>query len=365
MYDAGKDAVVGIWDAIVNFEETFENLMFAIQHPIQTFEAMWNSVAESWERDVINGDAASRAHWFGYAVGTIATSIIGTKGADKAVKLLKVAAKADGVKVPIKRNPDGAGENGNLEHDIYEGKPAGSNYSRARLKDMVSPSFDSDLDHMLTRVDGKMTREEFNAKRLEPLANPYAPIDSRITAVRGMVDIKADTIMQRVITKSAVEKYLDGEWSTVYGFAARAQDVLDIDDTMVMKRQLRLDYNNPLNPHLENIKELDPNYEMGTNEYLNPDGSFKEGPLYMIRFPANEVENFHIPSETDPLKLMKGWPLTGNGFLGGEKPIPEFVAKNVTLLRGTEIYIKNPDGSEQLVARYLKNSKWEKMIDLN
>lgn len=364
VYDAGKDAVVGIWDAIVNFEETFENIMFAIQHPIQTFEATWKAVSESWERDVINGDANSRAHWFGYAVGTIATSIIGTKGADKAVKLVKAASKADGVKTPIKRNPDGAGENGNIEHDIYANKPEGSRLSRPQLKDVVGPSMDSELNIFLSRVDSKMTREEFNAKRLEPLDNPSAVADPRIAAVRGMVELSPNTIMQRVIPKNQVESYLKGEWDSVSGFTARAQDVLDIEDSMDMKWQLRLDYNNPNNPHLEKIKELEPDFEMGDNAYLNPDGSFKEGPLYLIRFHANNPAKYSVPTETNPLELMKGWPMTGNGFLGGDKVIPEFRASRVPLQKGSEIYIRHQDGTEELVGKYLGGKKWDQVLNL-
>ena len=49
-------------------------------HPVQTFRAIESAISESYKRDVINGDAYSRANWFSYAVGTVGTSIVGTKG---------------------------------------------------------------------------------------------------------------------------------------------------------------------------------------------------------------------------------------------------------------------------------------------
>lgn len=66
------DALGNIWDAIVNIDDTLGGL--------------WNSITESFVRDVINGDAKSRAEWFGYAAGQILLALIGTKGLDKAAK---------------------------------------------------------------------------------------------------------------------------------------------------------------------------------------------------------------------------------------------------------------------------------------
>ncbi|WP_260470066.1 hypothetical protein [Bhargavaea beijingensis] len=43
---------------------------------------------------MVNGDANSRAHWVTYALGTVATSIVGTKGANALVKTGTTAAKA-------------------------------------------------------------------------------------------------------------------------------------------------------------------------------------------------------------------------------------------------------------------------------
>ncbi|MBA4496350.1 ADP-ribosyltransferase [Paenactinomyces guangxiensis] len=89
VWNAVVDAVKGIWNIITSPVETVKNLFHAITNPIDTGKAIWKLISDSWERDVINGDANSRAEWFGYAIGQVALALVGTKGLDKAAKLSK------------------------------------------------------------------------------------------------------------------------------------------------------------------------------------------------------------------------------------------------------------------------------------
>jgi hypothetical protein len=94
------DALKGIADIIAHPIETLKNLFYAIAHPIDTIKAIWQSVSESFIRDVIHGDAKSRAEWFGYALGEIVLAVVGTKGADKVGKMArasKLARKGSGL----------------------------------------------------------------------------------------------------------------------------------------------------------------------------------------------------------------------------------------------------------------------------
>src|SRR5690625_6259252 len=59
-----------------------------VLHPVETRKYMSNAVAESFTRDMVNGDAESRSHWVTYALGTI----LGTKGAGNAVKSTRVGS---------------------------------------------------------------------------------------------------------------------------------------------------------------------------------------------------------------------------------------------------------------------------------
>ena len=103
------DAVIAIFEMVVGiltfifglifnpketwneFVTSLENLWDAIVNIDDTLIAIWNSITESFVRDVINGDAKSRAEWFGYAAGQIALVVVGTKGLDKAAKVGKAS----------------------------------------------------------------------------------------------------------------------------------------------------------------------------------------------------------------------------------------------------------------------------------
>ncbi|OMI29058.1 hypothetical protein BTA31_04755 [Bacillus haynesii] len=98
--NAVVDTAVGLWDMVVHADETIEGINFTLHHPDVTFNIIKKGIEDSYQRDVINGDSYTRARWFSYAVGMVGTSIVGSKGVDKAAKAAKagkvgqVAAKA-------------------------------------------------------------------------------------------------------------------------------------------------------------------------------------------------------------------------------------------------------------------------------
>ena len=94
LFDAGKDFVTGLWDTITNPKATVDGIANAFSNPGDTYNTIKTAISESYERDRVNGDANSRAHWVTYALGTVATSIVGTKGANALVKTGTTAAKA-------------------------------------------------------------------------------------------------------------------------------------------------------------------------------------------------------------------------------------------------------------------------------
>src|SRR5699024_6433166 len=70
--------------------QTAQSLGSLVRHPVETSKYVANAIAESYIRDVHNGDAESRAHWVTYALGSVA----GTKGAGTAAKGSKVGTNA-------------------------------------------------------------------------------------------------------------------------------------------------------------------------------------------------------------------------------------------------------------------------------
>ncbi|WP_299516489.1 hypothetical protein [uncultured Rummeliibacillus sp.] len=83
--------------------KTIESTIDALAHPIETFDYLSTAIRDSYERDVINGDAKSRAEWFSYALGSVGLSVVGTKGLGAVSKTgmatTKVATKAGASKV--------------------------------------------------------------------------------------------------------------------------------------------------------------------------------------------------------------------------------------------------------------------------
>ncbi|MEC0764914.1 T7SS effector LXG polymorphic toxin [Bacillus haynesii] len=98
--NAVVDTAVGLWDMVVHADETIEGINFTLHHPDVTFNIIKKGIEDSYQRDVVNGDSYTQARWFSYAVGMVGTSIVGSKGIDKAAKAAKagkvgqVAAKA-------------------------------------------------------------------------------------------------------------------------------------------------------------------------------------------------------------------------------------------------------------------------------
>ncbi|WP_439390258.1 T7SS effector LXG polymorphic toxin [Bacillus velezensis] len=81
LYDVGKDTVTGLWDFITDPGETLSALGNAVLHPVKTYDAVSAAIEESYQKDMVNGDAYSRSRWVTYAVGSVAVAVVGTKGA--------------------------------------------------------------------------------------------------------------------------------------------------------------------------------------------------------------------------------------------------------------------------------------------
>ncbi|MCY9159312.1 ribonuclease YeeF family protein [Bacillus atrophaeus] len=111
LYDVGKDTVTGIWDFITDPGETLSALGNAVIHPVKTYDAISAAIEESYQKDMVNGDAYSRSRWVTYAVGSVAAAIVGTKGAgainkaDAAGKVINKATQA-GKKLRDVKIPD-------------------------------------------------------------------------------------------------------------------------------------------------------------------------------------------------------------------------------------------------------------------
>ena len=94
LFDVGKDFVTGIVDIVQDPKATLDATVEAVTNPKETYNTIKSAITTSYERDMVNGDANSRAHWVTYALGTVATSVVGTKGVGALTKSGVTATKA-------------------------------------------------------------------------------------------------------------------------------------------------------------------------------------------------------------------------------------------------------------------------------
>ncbi|PEJ75349.1 cytoplasmic protein [Bacillus wiedmannii] len=88
------DGVVDAWDGFVALgdKETWLNMRDAIVNYEETLPAAWNALSDSFMNEFWNGDMESREHYAAYAVTSLLTGFIGSKGLDKVGQVGKVAA---------------------------------------------------------------------------------------------------------------------------------------------------------------------------------------------------------------------------------------------------------------------------------
>ncbi|MCO1604048.1 RHS repeat-associated core domain-containing protein [Desulfosporosinus nitroreducens] len=94
VWDTGKSTVIGLKEMVTHPIDTAEGIINAAAHPVVTSKAIWNQVSNSYEENVINGDANSSARFTGRAVSEALLLVVGPKGLDKLSKAEKVGAEA-------------------------------------------------------------------------------------------------------------------------------------------------------------------------------------------------------------------------------------------------------------------------------
>ncbi|MBV7275921.1 hypothetical protein I6U48_23795 [Clostridium sp. PL3] len=89
VYDTGKSALEGIGNMFMHPIKTAEGIANALSHPIDTGAAIGKEIGNAFNKEVINGDASSRAHFAGRVLGEVALAVFGPKGVDKVTKIAK------------------------------------------------------------------------------------------------------------------------------------------------------------------------------------------------------------------------------------------------------------------------------------
>ncbi|MCY8522361.1 ribonuclease YeeF family protein [Bacillus atrophaeus] len=103
LYDIGKDTVTGVKDLAVGAwefsqlsdEQKLAKTISTVLNTPSYAKIIWTNIADSWNDEMVNGDAYSRSHYITYAVG----SLVGLKGAGSAVKITGKLGKTGAAKV--------------------------------------------------------------------------------------------------------------------------------------------------------------------------------------------------------------------------------------------------------------------------
>ena len=208
---------------------------------------------------------------------------------------------------------------------------SGSKFSAEKLKDLKG--FDFQLDSILENY--QLTRSEFNELKLKPHDELSQSEVETLKAIReSVMPITKETIVQKTIPASDLEKYLNGTYSEIGGYVAKAEDVHDIKDYADFVESLRLDY-----------LDWDGNRPF-------PDGGSAYG---IIKFKTDMVDSdfLSIPyGEKLGGKNTDGPPCTLNGFTASrnDRVVPEFKFNGRYFPQdGAELYRVN-EGKETLVA---------------
>ncbi|WP_374987915.1 WXG100 family type VII secretion target [Bacillus sp. IBL03825] len=77
--------------------ETWKGMGYTVTHLDKALPAMWDALSDSYNKDVINGDAETRARWGSYALTQIGLGLLGDKGVSKAANLAQGAKFSQGI----------------------------------------------------------------------------------------------------------------------------------------------------------------------------------------------------------------------------------------------------------------------------
>jgi len=388
--DGAGDAVGDTIDGIkaLGDWETWKSMGYTVTHLDEALPAMWNALSDSFNKDVINGDAETRARWGSYALTQIGLGLLGDKGVSKAAKLAQGAKFSQGISKAGQLSNKGdnlafAGGNGgrsvfdsadfrqaeeklstyqfakgdrsqpvtsvgeaqvkryleNTGGTVAEIKPR---YTREQIEHLAESNFENQIDSVLRDVD--MSRKKFNELKTK-MYHELSP--EEVVAMKQIRDSvpapTSTTMMQKAIPLEDIKKYLmDERFNEVGGCVAKFEDVADIQSSHDLFHSLRLDYHK--------------------TKFTT------ESDFGVIRFTSDDAEKLYIPygdNFNDPINKKPSdylqYPQTGNGFVMSEngRIIPEYESQFPQKLRphdGAEIY-EVVNGKERLVGIYSELDK--------
>ncbi len=294
----------------------------AVRAAYQDVLAKAPKAIDKWINDADGNKLAFKAGEFtADVIVAVLTAAAGAGMLSQCVKLGKFANYAEKI-------ADRAGDAKKIADDIVKGVGK-ANFSKSVIHGMKS--FMDDIGSILSKHG--LSLDKFNDLRLK-LADKLTDNEIRaMKAIRESIpDLNNNSIMQKVLPKEDIAKYLDGSYNTVGGYVTRAQDVKQLNNYQDVFDSLRLDYKGTkFKPESDNV--------LGIIRFKTPEAS-KIKPPYCKEFGGD---------------IKDGPPFTGNGFTSATNGqiIPEYKCGDyLKLTQGSELYELTKDGKEVLKAVY-------------
>ncbi len=214
-------------------------------------------------------------------------------------------------------------------------KQTNSNYGKTLIVSIVG--FSDNLPGYVAMQ--KITESDFKLIQQKPFDNMTAVEKSRINKIRSTIPVLDPcTVLQKVLPKSDIEKYLSGEYTQIGGFLTTAKDAKHLVTFADIYYGMRLDY-------------------PGTNFILS------DGSCGVIRYKCSNAYAIIIPKcPANGGTETSAPPFTGHGFTSGSNGrlgVPEWKSGYFTPDDGAELWEVFADGSEVLRARfYISQNKF-------
>ncbi|MBQ6696768.1 MAG: transglutaminase domain-containing protein [Lachnospiraceae bacterium] len=178
-----------------------------------------------------------------------------------------------------------------------------------------------------------LTLNEFNELRMQDVSTLSNAEKETLRAIRESIPMPdQNTLMQKVIPASDIEKYMDGTYTQVGGFVTRAEDVAHLNTYDEIYSSLRLDY-------------LDSPYK-----------PMEDNSIGVIRYTTDETSKITIAYGPEMGgTITEAPPFTGNGFTkatNGEI-IPEFKCNSyLDIADGSQLIEIGKNGEQTLIGVY-------------
>lgn len=174
--DVLKNTYGELKELVTNPGGVLNNLVTAVSHPIETTKSIGNAIKDSYEKDVLNGNAYTRSKWMTNVKLTTATAIVGTKGVGSVTKVGKLkgdipsSKPTKDPKKPAETKGAGKGGSSGSHRDFREAKDQDK-----KLIDDVFKKYNAGKRKNVAVTKGEVNGEKIDLESVSGKIDPANP----------------------------------------------------------------------------------------------------------------------------------------------------------------------------------------------